>query len=717
MNFDLRAVARGGALAWWCATFAVPLAASPADLSLVLASNSVPKYAMFPVRITVPREYKDPFNPEEADVSVRFTSSSGRTALVPAFWFQPYERKLFGSGDRPRDWLYPAGNPFWQARFAPTESGQYEAVAVLTDKSGTITSGPARFNCTPSRNPGFVRTSLKDPRFFEFSEGLPFFGIAQNLAFIGNQQYVGLSKAEEIFGKLSENGANYLRIWTCCEDWAMAVEARKSAFGRSWDWRAQIVPDPDEGASGEKCLNLTAQRNLLRVEPSHPVALRPGMRYVLSGRARLGPGTGLDLEFHGTKSLLPATSGSSQWKEFKYEFQSGPDEWWLSPLSFRATGQGSAWVGRISLKEALGGPELFWEADVNRAIRGYYNPLDCYMLDQVIWAAERNHIYLQLCLLTRDLYMSALKAPESSEYARAIQDASKTFRYAVARWGYSTSVAAWEYWNEEDPGLPTDKFYSAVGEFLEQADPYHHLRTTSTWGPSAKDCRHPKLDLADVHFYLRPSDKGRLEDEVDAVLERTRWIRQQAPAKPAHLGEFGLANEKWQPTQEMGRSRETVDMHNALWASALSGASTTAMFWWWERLDQREFYSHYRSLSQFIANIPWTTGDLQPISGKPSDPKVRVVGLKSKRDAWLWLFNREAAWSKVVIEQRIPGVISNASIEVSGCENVTYRVRWWETRKGKVVREDTLTAKAGVLTVNPPEFTHDIACYVFPATN
>ena len=122
---------------------------------------------------------------------------------------------------------------------------------------------------------------------------------------------------------------------------------------------------------------------------------------------------------------------------------------------------------------------------------------------------------------------------------RAIRDARKVLRYAVARWGYSTAVAAWEYWNEMDPGLPTDKFYTALGEYLAREDPYGHLRTTSTWGPSAKDCRHQNLDVADTHFYLRPSDKGRLEDEVDAVLERTRWLREQAPAV-ARLMNIGI---------------------------------------------------------------------------------------------------------------------------------------------------------------------------------
>ena len=87
----------------------------------------------------------------------------------------------------------------------------------------------------------------------------------------------------------------------------------------------------------------------------------------------------------------------------------------------------------MSLKEAAGSPELLWEADVNRKERGFYNPVDCYMLDEVIASAQQRGIYLQLCLITRDLYMNSLKDERSDEYQLAIDDAKNLLRYVVAR--------------------------------------------------------------------------------------------------------------------------------------------------------------------------------------------------------------------------------------------------------------------------------------------
>jgi hypothetical protein len=680
-------------------------------LTLQCCATEVGKYDKIEFLISGVGDYANPFDPDEVDISLQVTAPDGQSGHIPAFYCQEYERHRVGSPGRERDWFYPRGLPVWKARFAPAQTGAHAVVAILKDSQGLRKSAPCRFVCIPSARTGFVRVSQKDPRFLEFSEGQPFFPIGQNLAFIGSQQYVTLSRTEEIFGKLAANGANYLRIWTCCEDWALAIEARKSAWGRSWDWRAPLAPSPEGGGTQRQCLRLSRPGTVLNANPSHPVALRPNTKYRVSVRVWTEGDAELQLRTPNSSEepLIPASPGA--WRTFQHEFQTGPAEFWLGTLNLRLRGGGSAWIDGLSLKESAGGPELLWEADVNRPRRGVYNPLDCFMLDEILAAAEKHGIYLQLCLLTRDLYMDALKDPASADYAQAVADARKFYRHAVARWGYSTSVAAWEYWNEMNPNLPADRFYTALGEYLEQTDPYHHLRTTSTWGPSPRDCHHPKLDFADLHFYLRPSDQGRLRDEVDAVLERTRWLRQQAPRKPAHLGEFGLANEKWQPTAEMNRSKELVDVHNALWASALSGASGTAVFWWWERLDQRNVYPLYRPLAAFVRDVPWNSGQVEPAPVTNPHARLQAVALRADRRVWLWLFNHDASWSCAVLEQRTPSDIQDASVALAQPPG-HYRIEWWDTRAGTIVRSEERTVTDGQLRLNPPPFSRDIACKI-----
>jgi hypothetical protein len=683
-------------------------------VELQCATNRVAKYELLEFPLAVSVQCKNPYDPAEVDLSLEITGPSGRRLVVPAFLMQEYERKSVGQGGRTRDWFYPQGQPGWKARFAPLEVGRHQAKAVLKAAGQSAASAPITFECVASTNPGFVRVSLKDPRYLEFTEGQPYFPIGENLAFIGEGQYVTLSRAEEILGRLAENGANYLRVWTCCEDWAMALEARKSAWGRSWDWRPPFAPLPDAGdVAGDvagQCLVLSSNRVALEVNPSHPVALKPNTRYVFSGRTRVGGAAVLRLNLHGAALTEPLNAGASNgWISFRREFATRAADSWLGKTEFRRAGPGTAWISDLSLQEAGGGPELLWEADPNRPRRGVYNPVDCFMLDELVAAAGRRGIYLQLCLITRDLYMNALAKAEGPEYDQAIRDAAKLLRYAVARWGYSTHVSAWEYWNEMNPNLPTDRFYTELGKYLETADVYHHLRTTSTWGPSAKDCRHPQLDFADTHFYLRPADKGRLSDEVEAVLERTRWLREQAPRKPVHLGEFGLANDRWQPTDEMNRSRELVDVHNALWASALSGASGTALYWWWDRLDQRNVYPLFRPVSAFIADIPWNSGEIASLSVAAAPDRLRCVGLRSQRKAWFWLFDPAASWAKVVIEKNEPPTLSGVEVILKNAPSHWRRVQWWDTRTGRVAREDEAVAVDGTFRLRAPDFTRDLA--------
>lgn len=678
------------------------------NLELSCGTNQIGKYEKIEFQIAVSAQYANPFNPDEVGLDLQFTTPSGQKILLPAYFGQDYERRPIGN----RDWFYPKGVPVWKARFAPAETGSYKVTAILKDSSGTVTSQPISFTCVPSAGKGFVRVSQKDPRFLEFTEGQPFFPIGENLAFIGNQQYVTVSKAEKIFAQLQTNGANYLRIWGCCDDWAMAIEARKSAWGRSWDWRPPFAPMPGAANTNTKCLKLSGDGKTLSINPSHPLTIKPSTKYVFTGRLLTEPNTSIKLDLPRSNAQTEFASKDGAWADLRYEFQTGPQDFWLERMAVRLQGSGSAYIADLSLREAAGSSELLWEAALNRPVRGYYNPLDSYMLDKLFASAEQHGQNLQLCLLARDLYMNAMKEPQSAEYAQAVADAKKTFRYAVARWGYSTSLAAWEYWNEQNPGLPCDKFYAALGEYLEQIDPYHHLRTTSTWGPCARDCKEVKLDFADVHFYLRPADKNRLRDEVEAALDRARWLREQAPNKPAHLGEFGLANDKWQPTDEMNKSRELIDFHNGLWASALSGTTGSALFWWWDRFDRLNVYPQYRPLSTFIADVPWNSGEVQSLS--ITNQSLRVVGLKAGSKAWLWLFNPAAAWAHAVVEQKTPEPIQNAQIEVPTWPAGAWRIQWFDTTSGAILQEDKAITQNGILHLAAPSFSRDMACKILP---
>ena len=108
------------------------------------------------------------------------------------------------------------------------------------------------------------------------------------------------------------------------------------------------------------------------------------------------------------------------------EFETAAEQRFIDQIALRLDGGGTAWLDELSLREAAGGAELLWEATIRDPIRGFYNPTDCFILDQLVEAAERKGLYLQLCLVTRDLYMSSLKDEQSGEYAAGDSRREKT---------------------------------------------------------------------------------------------------------------------------------------------------------------------------------------------------------------------------------------------------------------------------------------------------
>jgi hypothetical protein len=685
-------------------------------LSIEADSQKVGKYEKIEFLIHLDTKYGNPFDPDEVDLSVELNPPNGQEITIPAFYYQHYEQRHISKGNRATDWLYPVGEPVWKALFAPIEEGMYFCKAMLKDRNGAIQSDEVSFECTSSQSKGFIRVSKGDPRFLEFGDGAPFFPIGQNLAFIGETQHVDLHRAREIFGKMSQNGANFARIWTCCSDWAMSIEARKSAWGRSWAWNTPVVLMPDIGGYlfDRKCVKLSGENGAsIAVSPSHPVAIRPDTQYIASGQVRKDGETGLLLEINSDRQEEIVSSDQKEhWIEWKYEFATTSDEWWLHKMSFSLTGSGTAWLSNLSLKEVAGGPELLWEADVDRPVKGYYNPVDCFMLDKVLEAAEENGIYLQLCLLTRDLYMDLLRDENNPEYHEAIKYGKKILRYAVARWGYSTSVAIWEYFNEMNPNLPTDLFYSDLSDYLKQVDVYGHLRATSAWAPCEKDWQNSSLDVADLHWYLRPAWGELWKDEIASVIDRAQLLRNTASKKPALLSEFGLADDRWGLSPYMRQDKKLIHFHNSLWASALSGLSGTALFWWWEQLDVMDAYHHYRPLSAFLADVPFTTAHLRHASAKVSGDQVRVVGLQGSDCAYLWLSSSQAKWSDQVIDSREPDVIKGATLDIENLSPGFYYIQWWDTYEGKIVEQSGVSVSESPLRTTAPDFSRDIACKV-----
>jgi len=695
------------AIAWLVA--AGPCAG--AEVSIEPAARTVKAYERiaFTLRTNVTAE--NPYDPAEIDLHVDLTGPDGRRVTVPAFWHQPFEYARQRRGGGTADWIYPVGEAGWRARFAAATPGRWTAVARLKSPSGSATSKPVTFTCTPADGRGYVRVSAEDGRFLAFDDGTPFFAVGQDVAFIKD-----LARESAMLEALGAHGANFARVWACCEDWAMAVEARKSGWGRSWAWKPPTADTPGRQGYHRPCSGIErdmAKGDALSFSATRPLAVRPGTAYVLTGQARAD----------GQARLVVAAAGAASdpipcgkpWRTFTHTFRTGADRWFLGSVTFRTEGPCRLFLKDLSLREAGGGPNLLWEADITRPPLGVYNQADAFILDRIVETAETAGVYLQLVMCTRDHYMHLLKNDASPEYARAVAMAKRLVRTFVARWGYSTHVAVWEYFNEMNPGLPTERFYAQVGAHLEAIDPWHHLRATSDWHSPSKAARHPDLDTADMHYYMRPTTGDLYHDAVASVLKQARLFREAAPAKPAVFSEFGMTSDNWQRPEGIDLDKGFLHLHNALWTSALSGLSSTVCHWYWDDIHKRNLYPLYQPVAGFVADIPYTTAGLRPADAAATKG-LRVVGLEGKRHAYLWLSDPASTWWTVAKEGRTPGPIRGASLTVPGLTAGPYRVRWWDTRAGRVLRTESVRAAAGGLTLAVPTFTGDVAVKIEPAT-
>ncbi|NQT50950.1 DUF5060 domain-containing protein, partial [bacterium] len=182
-------------------------------------------------------------------------------------------------------------------------------------------------------------------------------------------------------------------------------------------------------------------------------------------------------------------------------------------------------------------------------------------LDHVVTTAERLGLRVMLCIDSFNIIRTRARSPgnwEDAPYIRSLGGPldqpheyftnrwnlaayRNRLRYLVARWGYSTAVFAWEFWNEVDCMDDYDAHSHAIRAWhaqmagtLRGLDPWHHLIGTSyarTEGDPKVD-RLPELDFVMSHSYGAQdmaADLGRHIREKDAALTR-----------PHFHGEFGI---------------------------------------------------------------------------------------------------------------------------------------------------------------------------------
>jgi hypothetical protein len=169
-------------------------------------------------RITEVPAATNPFDPDIIRLDATFTLPSGRTMVVPAFWYQAYERLLQNGSE----YDTPIGSAEWRLRFTPPEAGNY-LLSLTIQTNDQPFGNPVNISFSvPTNSPparfGYVGIA-PSRQYFQTGDGQPFRLIGENVCWPDSP---GTYNYDTWFSAMQTNGENYARIWMC--PWAFGIE-------------------------------------------------------------------------------------------------------------------------------------------------------------------------------------------------------------------------------------------------------------------------------------------------------------------------------------------------------------------------------------------------------------------------------------------------------------------------------------------------------------
>jgi hypothetical protein len=635
---------------------------APQILNLTGGATTVGQYQKIEWRFDLSTTYANPFyyydptdtpatNPTNMtwfgvngiSVDLHLTSPSGKTIVVPGFFFNDFLRVKDNSLGL--EVLGRVDNGRWAVRFEAAEVGTYQYYFTAQDQNGTgryPASGTQSFAVTATSNKGFVHPSATDSRFLAYDSGGSFVPLSSGHQWWTNNALRSYDY-EAAFTNFGANGVNLTRMWDQV-DFALAVEGASqpvwvmqgTTYGAAQGVEVATANVHAGLRSAKPTPGLGWMQRLSINEPTklHKLTVWIRTDSLSGGQAQVTLTTGTSFNAGTPVGQTTAVSGTTPWTA--YSVTVTPNTSILTINLLMTGGTGTMYVDDITFGPVDASGNLTYNIvsdgdferhffkdnpgnDPNatptlpRPIGTFMNPWAAYELDKIVESADANGVKIQDCTCSGPWFTWPVNPGDmtQTDFAQTwtLNSYQRNLRYRIARWGYSPAILAWELHNEwghiNSTGSPNQyNMIVAINNFLAATDPYHHLRTTSQnsqayspqlWSSSG-------MDLANYHWYLDGHITTLDPDESLTVL-RFAWCLSDTrgstspycnglglgdgsvwtgPGKPWVWGEIGVGVDGTQGNTGEAGSRF---LHNIVWSGLFTPLGTTPIEWWWYQED------------------------------------------------------------------------------------------------------------------------------------
>ncbi|MCI0514009.1 DUF5060 domain-containing protein, partial [candidate division KSB1 bacterium] len=649
------------------------------------SSHLMEQFETLYLKINLKQPFENPYDAADIQVDAIINVPNGQFLTLPCF--------------------YQAGtskNSEWEARFTAMQSGThtYYLRVIRPQEQDTAYSRSLPLEVQPSTRDGFLRLHPNSHYTLRFDSGKLFRGVGMNLGWELQSEWK--YPYETYFDALEQNHANFIRTWIC--PWNLPLEwTRVNSYQTFTDelenWEKTFYHSPSLQLISGKTNFTEDDTQRVTLQSNAPATLIYHLPNIRRFKIKLFYQKELALDQIKCSVSRDDQSYRSIEIEFSQTWNTFEDWQRIFIARIAELPDGCNYLKLEFFEHLTGTPHLAnvliehgAPTDILDAPGlGRYYQKTANRLDEILNLAAAKGIYLMLTIDYHGVFKSYVDRWASNAEWRSnpynlanggpCQSPTDFFtnpeakriyknklRYLVARWGYATHLAVWEFWNEIDnvmeaqqvPAAAIVNWHQEMADYLKQIDPSGHLVSTSvTYREIPGLWEIKNLDFTQHHHY------GPTEIMRASILKYIGRFH-----KPDVVGEFALG---WKgPGKDYPVELYAGELHHGLWRGLFSPTPILPLTWWWEWHYAQRDYAHFKTAADFVAQmLSQADVEFQDLPVRSGATGLEVLGLKAGQRIFIWVQNSTAE------------VVHQLTLQIETPENLNYLVKYYDPGTGK----------------------------------